>query len=447
MPSAPRLSSQARSYSDNKREIDRKVEEVKTRIEDALDSRAEAVSEPDTKLKSPQDETIVHTNPEASSIVHTTSHNGKASEKPPTHASNAQTPPLPSQGLSRDQLRARFGSFMDNFQSHLFLASQRLNDLTGYSSIQTLKDSITEQEALVQEGRKTVKDNRNSYAEAIKTRSETQREVNDLLHRKHAWNPEDLEKFTRLYRSDHANEQNEQAAQRAVAEAEQSYEEATTRLARTILARYHEEQIWSDKIRQMSTWGTWGLMGLNVLLFVVFQILIEPWRRKRLVKGFEEKVELAFKEREEQLIRGAAVLPNSIGAVADAAPETAKEGGVEGIADHIAGQIVDAVTGATDSTPASAQAVQQKEQIEAAAETVTDQEIAADAGIRVDTGEYKGVFTSTATGYAYYEEVFRELWSERQMVVTQKELTTVALEGAAGGAALMGLLVLLLRPR
>src|SRR5271169_5654913 len=31
-------------------------------------------------------------------------------------------------------------------------------------------------------------------------------------------------------------------------------------------------------------------MGVNVLLFVVVQIGLEPWRRKRLVRGFEEKV-------------------------------------------------------------------------------------------------------------------------------------------------------------
>ena len=54
--------------------------------------------------------------------------------------------------------------------------------------------------------------------------------------------------------------------------------------------RYHEEQIWSDKIRRASTWGTFALMGVNVVLFIVVQIGLEPWRRKRLVRGFEEKV-------------------------------------------------------------------------------------------------------------------------------------------------------------
>lgn len=56
------------------------------------------------------------------------------------------------------------------------------------------------------------------------------------------------------------------------------------------MGRYHEEQIWSDKIRRASTWGTFALMGVNVLLFVVVQIGLEPWRRNRLVRGFEEKV-------------------------------------------------------------------------------------------------------------------------------------------------------------
>lgn len=79
---------------------------------------------------------------------------------------------------------------------------------------------------------------------------------------------------------------------------ERKAEEAASRLSASILARYHEEQIWSDKIRRMSTWGTWGLMGVNVLLFLVFQVLVEPWRRKRLVTGFEEKVTEALAERE-----------------------------------------------------------------------------------------------------------------------------------------------------
>jgi She9 / Mdm33 family len=37
-------------------------------------------------------------------------------------------------------------------------------------------------------------------------------------------------------------------------------------------------------------------MGVNVLLFVVVQVGFEPWRRKRLVRGFEEKVKEAVQQ-------------------------------------------------------------------------------------------------------------------------------------------------------
>lgn len=335
---------------------------------------------------------------------------------------------------------------MDNFQSHLFTASQRLNDLTGYSGIESLKNQITAQEALVSSLRNAVKDSRSRYASAIATRSTTQREVNDLLHRKHAWTPEDLERFTSLYRSDHANEQTESAAQKEVSDTEARYEEASTTLARRILARYHEEQIWSDKIRQMSTWGTWGLMGLNVLLFVVFQIAIEPWRRRRLVKGFEEKVEVALKERDEflqnQLMNasGKVVGPNADAAISTSGSEISLAAGkkVDGIADHIAEQVVDAVTGSTNKPS--------QDQIEEAAETITTRELAAEETPPAP-GPMQAAFASTTSGYAYYESTFRELFSEKKLVVTQKEMTTAALEGAVGGAAVMGLVLVMLRPR
>lgn len=204
-------------------------------------------------------------------------------------------PDLPSAAEDRrTQTSKRFTHLMDNFQNNIFIASQRLNDLTGYSGIEALKASIEAQEALAAQTRARVRAAKDAYTTAIAQRSASQREVNELLQRKHAWTSADLERFTALYRSDHANEQAEQAASDALAAAETQAEETASRLSKSILARYHEEQIWSDKIRRMSTWGTWGLMGVNILLFVVFQVAVEPWRRKRLVSGFEEKVREAL---------------------------------------------------------------------------------------------------------------------------------------------------------
>ena len=326
---------------------------------------------------------------------------------------------------------------MDNLQSNIFTASQRLNDLTGYTGIEQLKTSVESQEELVLTARQLVKDLRAEYSTTVATRATTQREVNDLLHRKHNWSASDLERFTNLYRSDHANEQAEMAAQATLFEAETKYEETSARLAKTILSRYHEEQIWSDKIRQMSTWGTWGLMGLNVLLFIVFQIAIEPWRRRRLVKGFEEKVEEALAatsgSSDDLLLRSST----------RASAVTASPHAEQHVADTLAGAIVDAVTGSssTSSTTSSttpSPLIQSQDQVENAIEAVTDQELSSDAPS----------FPLPSTHISPLRQYIQDLLSPQKFVtLSHRDLTAVAVEGAVAGAAVVGLLLVLLRPR
>ena len=53
---------------------------------------------------------------------------------------------LPSQKEGRrSQASKRFSNIMDHLQSNIFIAGQRLNDLTGYSGIEVLKKDIEEQ--------------------------------------------------------------------------------------------------------------------------------------------------------------------------------------------------------------------------------------------------------------------------------------------------------------
>ena len=373
------------------------------------------------KPKREREETLQTSKDDASSQPSTHLNHGQSHEPPRTDPN--LDPSLPSQTESRrTQTSKRFSHLMDNVQANIFVASRRLNDLTGYSGIEALKSEIEAQESLVQSTRAAVRSARTTYSTAVATRSATQREVNDLLQRKHAWSPSDLERFTSLYQSDHRNEQAEQAAQDTLSAAERAAEEASSRLARTILARYHEEQIWSDKIRQMSTWGTWGLMGLNVLLFIVFQIAIEPWRRRRLVKGFEEKVMEAIE----------------------------REGVGGGGMRAVAGQSATGRMPLEDEIGAALPNEGLQEEMEAAIEAVTMAEITQMTIEEVTSPEAnrgRESFGEPAAGFAYYQEAFQELFSDRKVVVTQRELTTVAIEGAAGGAAVMGVLLVLLRPK
>ena len=165
---------------------------------------------------------------------------------------------------------------MDRAQTTFFAASQRINDLTGYSGIDSLKREVGELEEQLQAAQAALHEARVAYKGAVSSRSATQREVTTLLARQKTWTPPDFERFTQLYRSDYELEAAVADTAAALEEAERRAEQLGRDLSARILARYHEEQIWSDKIRRMSTWGTWGLMGVNVLLFLVFQLAPSP---------------------------------------------------------------------------------------------------------------------------------------------------------------------------
>lgn len=130
-----------------------------------------------------------------------------------------------------------------------------------------------------------------SYEGAVQKRSDSQREVNSLLERKSMWSDTDVSRFTVLVRQDHALEQEESRAKAVVGQMEDEVEREFSALMRTILARYHEEQIWSDKIRSVSTYGQLAVLAVNVLVFVLAIMLVEPWKRRRLTQEFERKVQ------------------------------------------------------------------------------------------------------------------------------------------------------------
>lgn len=130
-----------------------------------------------------------------------------------------------------------------------------------------------------------------AYEEAVVRRSNSQREVNDLLQRKSSWTDGDVGRFTSLVRQDHLYEQEESRAKLAVNVSEDAVEREFSQLLRIILARYHEEQVWSDKIRSASTYGSLAALGLNMLVFILAIIVVEPWKRRRLAQTFEKKIE------------------------------------------------------------------------------------------------------------------------------------------------------------
>lgn len=105
---------------------------------------AEAVAEPATAARQSEGEQQKQQQKEdGQGNYGATAHNG---EGPGSGSGSSGGEDLPSQAEGRrSELSKKFTTLMDNLQSNIFIAGQRLNDLTGYSAIEALKREIQEQ--------------------------------------------------------------------------------------------------------------------------------------------------------------------------------------------------------------------------------------------------------------------------------------------------------------
>lgn len=89
----------------------------------------------------------------AEAEIHSQGHSSERStigqeeqEQQSSGTASAQSGGLPSYLENRrSKLSKQFTNMMDNIQSNVFVAGQRLNDLTGYSGIEALKNEIHSQ--------------------------------------------------------------------------------------------------------------------------------------------------------------------------------------------------------------------------------------------------------------------------------------------------------------
>lgn len=307
---------------------------------------------------------------------------------------------------------------MDTLQSRVLVASQTLNDLTGYSAIEAFKAHNAQLETDLAAAQQTLRHARAHYKAVNAQRASTQREVTTLLARKDTWSPTDLERFTTLYRQDHELETAVQEASGALTEAEAEEARLSQALNNGILRRYHEEQIWSDRIRRQSTWGTWGLMGVNVLLFLVLQFVAEPWKRNRLMKGIaaEEKAALEAVRKELEDVKGALIRREESESLAGAQLEAARAKAQEAVVEEAgveAAPVASLVTGTVEDVPAPS---------------------------RVSWSEF-------LSDPKLWRLALEDLYSERRIDLRMRDASLLALEGAVTGAAVVGSVALILMRR
>ena len=123
------------------------------------------------------------------------------------------------------------------------------------------------------------------YEAATIKRSNSQREV-DNLSRKHPleWTDAESVKFTTFVHEGRSYGRAEAQARDASKAADRTVERELKEYLKSLRARYHEEKIWSDKIRVVTS-------ALYFLTLIVTILVVEPLKSRGLVHTFEKKVE------------------------------------------------------------------------------------------------------------------------------------------------------------
>lgn len=185
-----------------------------------------------------------------------------------------------------DLVRSKVPKFKDTSDA-MESGNRLLNKLTGYDQCERLRDSVALADKQFQSLKEQLQASRVAFTKAIAERSLCQKELNGLLQRKPSWLDADLQRFTELYRAEMRLESAEASAKEANEYLEQLVDQAHHNLVGAMRERYQEEQLWSDKIRRASTFGTFGLMALNFALFAALQTSVEPRKRRAFIQQFE----------------------------------------------------------------------------------------------------------------------------------------------------------------
>ena len=184
-----------------------------------------------------------------------------------------------------------YESLSENIKKKSSHLTTFLDTLTGYENITKLKDAVIREEATFKEAQRHLKMRQEIYMEKSSAIMKTQRELNDLLTRKTAWTQDDVSRFPQLFAAEHSLSQEISDATAELRRAETRVDSAYDSLVQSLMQRYHDEQVWSDRIRSISALSTWALVGLNVLIFLITLVVLEPRRLERFTIKIISKLE------------------------------------------------------------------------------------------------------------------------------------------------------------
>ena len=170
---------------------------------------------------------------------------------------------------------------------------------SGLYELSNLKQAATKASIAFDDAVLAVKSSRLSAEAATSQYESTNQKHVTMLMRRDSWSSADAAEFAELTAR-------EVKARKVLLKAREGLRSAEDEAGRSqviymdaLRKRYHEEQIWQDKWRVLSTYGTWGLIVLNTALFCGGQIF--HWRRE---DGRMRLIEDLIRERNDYDVKG-----------------------------------------------------------------------------------------------------------------------------------------------
>jgi sensitive to high expression protein 9 len=197
--------------------------------------------------------------------------------------------------------KAEAQSAFQRLQESFWNAGSTLNKVTGYDLVQERKNRVLEKDKDVIQKREEFKLAKEEYERLIELGKQMQRDLDHLRERKRIQSIDDINQITKLYESLLSIESQEKDAKEKYQKATEGFEKAQVEYLNEMRERYVEEQMFSDKIRQTSTWWTWGLISTHLFLFLVINLIIEPQKRRKLKQEMQEMIQEASMN-EQQMI-------------------------------------------------------------------------------------------------------------------------------------------------
>jgi hypothetical protein len=155
-------------------------------------------------------------------------------------------------------------------------------DESGTKEILQLKEKVNASSLKFDEKQRLVVEARSSLDVALKAWEDSQSQHTQLLQVRDKWTPTQAQEFAAVVQTEVQVRNDLQYAKKNLSEQEGQQASTQVEYMNDLRRRYHEEQIWQDKWRIMSTFGTWGLIVLNSIVFLISQYLYRMRETKRI---------------------------------------------------------------------------------------------------------------------------------------------------------------------